>query len=270
MADDDRRPLAEQLARALNKIWKKAGKAIIPEGDVANGLERLMHSRKLRVDLLDKAADMDFRVALARSAIDAFQELAGMNIDGFLGPKTRAKLNQFRDCDQQNLPTEDVPSNSKAHGAFEEHQLLYYWMEPALMDYKIGDTTCGQIIEDAVANWTFKLKLVLRTPDPYNEDDANIHMKWDNLGGKGGTLGIANIGGRQRVNQVLLLRFDNSEDWNHDMFLNTATHELGHILGLTHSNEPGHIMSTFANKLTEPTPQDITRMQEIWGKGLLA
>jgi Matrixin len=43
------------------------------------------------------------------------------------------------------------------------------------------------------------------------------------------------------------LQFDSSETWNPDNLLGTALHEIGHLLGLSHSNTPGGTMYPYAN-----------------------
>jgi predicted Zn-dependent protease len=119
------------------------------------------------------------------------------------------------------------------------------------------------MIDEGIVAWTSRIDLVMklvRVPD-----EANIIMRWHNFDGPGGTLADAHVGGRN-VNQRLELRFDETESWTESKFITTARHELGHIIGLTHSGAlPGDLMNPFLNEgIVDPSDNDIARAAKIW------
>jgi hypothetical protein len=64
----------------------------------------------------------------------------------------------------------------------------------------------------------------------------------------------------------LELRFDEAENWNPQLFSHVACHEIGHLLGLTHSPTKGELMyAAIQRDVLAPTKEDIRRAQEIWG-----
>ncbi len=255
----------DDLAGSLIEKWKNEpiwSSRNVLASDVANGIEKLLSSRLLDLDVLMAIPKADLRVKLAMAAIKGFQRLGDLEVDGIFGRRTSRRMNQFNACDEENKSTHNMPGNAPGDPRKGEG-LLFYYVGPEVRDLSIeGGRSTQSIISDAVTNWTLNIKLTLREAD--KEGDANIILKMDNLGRVGGVLGIAHIGG-PGINQRLVLRFDENESWTENMFLNTAMHEMGHILGLKHSNRPGFLMSPFQNGLTAPTEQDLARMRAKWG-----
>jgi hypothetical protein len=61
--------------------------------------------------------------------------------------------------------------------------------------------------------------------------------------------------------------YDEAEDWSDPLFLRLVTmHEVGHSLGLGHSEDPNALMAPFYNpSLSGLTPDDIAGIQSIYG-----
>tara|TARA_R110000765_G_scaffold66922_1_gene129421 strand:+ start:660 stop:1229 length:570 start_codon:yes stop_codon:yes gene_type:complete len=91
--------------------------------------------------------------------------------------------------------------------------------------------------------------------------------------GPSGTLAWAYLPPRENYSGQLLMKFDTAELWSdgHEsgmLLKNVAAHEIGHILGLAHSEKEAALMAPYYNKnIFEPQQEDdITRIQEIYGK----
>lgn len=120
---------------------------------------------------------------------------------------------------------------------------------------------CGEEIdgEAYVNQWTFRTDLAEFTPifreavEWWNNRDqaGQPRLQLSRNGGsrayfapiKGGA--IANSW--RIVEWVWLVRFSEEENWSDRMFCIAARHELGHVLGYGHSNDPGDIMYPVIN-----------------------
>ncbi len=121
---------------------------------------------------------------------------------------------------------------------------------------------CGEEIDgEAYANqWTFRTDLAEFTPI-FHEAVA----WWNNRGRAGQPrLQLHESGGSRAyfapieggtianswriVEWVWLVRFSEDEDWSDWRFCIAARHELGHVIGLGHSNDPSDIMDPAINR----------------------
>jgi hypothetical protein len=270
----------DALANDLVKFWKNNPLESVRESwknrkvdvsDVASGLKSLAASGELDLNLLELIGDVDPRIDLAIKAIRTAQSFASnLEIDGIFGRKTRARFKDFRSCNDKTTSDKEFPSGSFS-AQLPGLGILFYHIDESLRSKEIDSISATEMIVDATHAWIFdkngrrQLDLVMRlVEDPA---EANVLITQENLGGPGGTLGIAHIGGRH-VKQQLSLRFDENESWNEKKFRNTAIHELGHIFGLTHASGSGNIMNAFQNvDQQSPSHEDIMQMQQIWGDG---
>ncbi|MFO0901714.1 MAG: matrixin family metalloprotease [Pirellulales bacterium] len=63
----------------------------------------------------------------------------------------------------------------------------------------------------------------------------------------------------------LELRFDSEATWTADLLQLVAVHELGHLLGLTHTATPGQLMSeAVPDGVRTPQEEDVRRLRELW------
>jgi matrix metalloproteinase-3 (stromelysin 1) len=96
--------------------------------------------------------------------------------------------------------------------------------------------------------------------------NADIHIKWAELDGAGGTLGVTYVpgtGDRMSACGPLCgdMIFDTSETWTNDQFFETVTdHEIGHALGLSHSRNRDSLLYPELIALRSWQPEDIEQL----------
>ena len=95
----------------------------------------------------------------------------------------------------------------------------------------------------------------------------------ESFGVKGGVLAWAEMPSNNHYNGTLLTKFDLAErwvlpeDWIYGTVLRTvAAHEIGHLLGLDHSNDEEALMYPYINNALKPREDDIGKIQELYGK----
>ncbi len=91
------------------------------------------------------------------------------------------------------------------------------------------------------------------------------------LGKKGGTLAWAEMPTSKKFNGMLQSVFDPAEKWGLTRGSGTilravACHEIGHMLGLHHSEDNASIMYPTVGQVIKPTLDDITKIQNLYGK----
>ena len=95
----------------------------------------------------------------------------------------------------------------------------------------------------------------------------------ESFGVRGGVLAWAEMPSNNHYNGTLLTKFDLAErwvlpeDWIYGTVLRTvAAHEIGHLLGLDHSNDEEALMYPYINDALKPREDDIGKIQELYGK----
>jgi len=206
-------------------------------------------------------------------AVAQFQEFSGLNVTGELDTKTLDLMKQPR-CGVKDII--GFGSRFKRYtlqgSRWKTTDLTYhiskYPRTRRLTKEEVDREVAGsfQVWQDA-SNLTF-------TPSPLNGTDIEIrferyeHGDGEDFDGNGGTLGHAffpEFGGD--------IHLDDSEFWTIDMEIGTnlkfsLVHEMGHSLGLSHSDVPGAIMAPFYQDFKKDLAlhaDDLFGIRELYG-----
>lgn len=142
----------------------------------------------------------------------------------------------------------------------------------------ITDTAYQQLIRDAFAAWSTVANIsFVEIPDGTS---AKLRIGWDQIDGPGKALGEASWQATS-VNEVNYsisgseIRFDSAESWSTNKntttagplsnFYTTALHEIGHAIGLGHTDDRSQIMYALANDQVTLNTGDIAGAQVLYG-----
>lgn len=129
------------------------------------------------------------------------------------------------------------------------------------------------IYRKALDTWNSACNCALTWTD--NLSGANIWAKCLKIDGASGTLAwsyLVPCGAGSTLSTQLEQRYDNSERWTPDWFLEVCLHELGHALGLDHMNNPAALMNPYSSggKILAPTKYELEIMVPLYGKPVVS
>ncbi len=177
---------------------------------------------------------------------------------------------------------DDLPTQAKESAAFAEYQAISQWNTVDLTYYfvngtqKLAGNSEQDLIRQAFALWAAQSPLRFTETD--SENNANIVIGWavgdhgdgDPFDGPGDVLAHASFPNPYDDRQVFL-HFDDDERWvdsntsNVDL-LTVAAHEIGHTLGLAHSNDPSSLMyPSYDGPRRFLGDDDVAGIQELYG-----
>lgn len=198
------------------------------------------------------------------TAIKEFQKFSGLEEDGDLGPKT------FRAMGYHRCGCQDIEKMQIEEARIGQKKWTYY------IDSFVDGLSKEQqkkIIADSWQNWSNVCDMTAKEIDSKNADViiGAARGSKNNFDGPNGTLAWAYLSNQS--NQQLLMMFDLDETWTISsnqrgiLMLNVATHEIGHLLSLTHSKDQTALMAPFYKAtVSKPQSDDIQRIQKIYGK----
>ena len=127
----------------------------------------------------------------------------------------------------------------------------------------------------AFDSWSQVTPLTFEQVESGEEYDIIITVsgrKKENFGRRGGVLAWAQLPPSRDFDGTLVSKFDTAENWVLPEFSNEGTvlrsvaaHEIGHLLGLDHSNDPNSLMFPYINNALEPKEDDIRKIQRLYG-----
>ena len=214
-----------------------------------------------------------------RSAVRKFQKMFGLKQDGVIGPKTQRAMGTPR-CGCPDVIDKEQPEHVEylnIKEALKENQQKW---EKRELTYHIDGFVSGlpqktqrEIISDCFGLWTAVCGIQVQETRKSLRPDILIGVgegKEHDFDGRGGTLGWAYL---PRGDKQLRMRFDLAETWVNSstergiMLATVAAHEIGHLLGLRHSQRKRALMAPYYNPYVS-TPQqsdDIPRVQNLYG-----
>ena len=201
------------------------------------------------------------------AAVKKFQELAGIVVDGEIGPKTVGATHWHRCA----LP--DVLPMRVEFAKWGITNLTYY---VAARDNDLAAEQWDAAIDQAFKQWSDVANL--RFSRVSTQTGANFIMSVGSgssqqFDGAGGTLAWAQLPPNNTYRGQLLCRFDTGETWRINqnqsgiLLVNVACHEIGHLLGLEHSQINTALMAPFYKATVSKPVQndDIARIVKLYG-----
>ncbi|MFO0871343.1 MAG: AAA family ATPase [Pirellulales bacterium] len=96
------------------------------------------------------------------------------------------------------------------------------------------------------------------------DEQPHVVIRTEKLDGPGGVPAHGQLGPPQE-GLTLELRLDREAEWTDDLLQLVAAHEIGHLLGLTHTPTPGQLMSEDVPAgVRTPQEEDLRRLRELW------
>jgi matrix metalloproteinase-14 (membrane-inserted) len=201
-----------------------------------------------------------------------FQEMIGVEADGNLDSQVVKAMQTLPRCGcrDYSLIQPEAAGNAPRWGL----PVLKYYVEK----YVTGLSTTDQddLIKMAFGAWNEVAQIAVTrvgSPNGANIIISNGRGQADQFDGPSGTLAWAYLPPQVNFTGQLLMRFDLDETWIKNstdrgiLYLNVATHEFGHLLGLEHSQVSKALMAPYyAVGITKPQQNDdIPRIQALYG-----
>ena len=122
--------------------------------------------------------------------------------------------------------------------------------------------------------WSEIIPLTFEKIDNKNKADVLIGVskrRRSGFGRSGGVLAWAQMPSSRNYDGQLWTMFDLAENWvlpdDDGIILRTvACHEIGHLLGLDHSNDKSALMYPYINDALKPRDDDVKKIQKLYGK----
>lgn len=177
---------------------------------------------------------------------------------------------------------DDLPIPANESAAFAQYQAISKWSRMDITYYFINGTeklegdTERELVRQAFDLWAAQTPLTFTEVSDENQADIVIgwasgeHGDGDPFDGPGDVLAHASFPNPYQ-DRLVILHFDDDERWvnsesrNVDL-LTVAAHEIGHTLGLGHSDDPDALMfAAYSGPHRFLSPDDIEGVQDLYG-----
>lgn len=210
------------------------------------------------------------------TAVKAFQKNYGLKQDGKIGPVTIRNMERPR-CGFPDVFNEDNEEMQRflavTRTKWNKSELTYYVDKYA--PKKLGKSAQLALLKQAFASWEqVPIKLKFKQTNQPGSADIIISCEQGRkfgFDGRGGTLAWAYV--PQGDDRQLFLVFDYDEifvdqvsSYGEIRYLNVAAHEIGHTLGLLHTQKEDQLLFfAYSQNISSPQWEDKQRVQEIYG-----
>jgi len=265
------------MAKAMKKRFSFHGEEDLKRGSKAAEVEALQSMLAAFGHLRGTYAPGHL-CACTERAVRRYQRFYGLRSDGIVGPVTKKHMVQPR-CGTPDYPTSPGGVSAGApfvlRGCKYDRNDLTYGFINGTSDLPASRER--EITAQAFAVWSAVTNLTFTEVDPGNNPDFRIawrthdHGDGSSFDGPGNTLAHAFYPAPCGGSNSGDLHFDESELWSQDpadngiLLLNVAIHEIGHLLGLSHSQDEAAIMFAFYSPERFNLAQDdIDGIQELY------
>lgn len=205
-----------------------------------------------------------------KNALMLFQEYFNLHVDGEMNNETEQLIKSSR------CGVRDYPVTYKANSiVWKKNNLSWH--------YALANDQVLNITQKAFQTWSKNTNLVFynerNNPDILISDKAGKHKYHrrredclNDFDKEGGVLAHAFFPNKN--NSIIEVHMDSAENWDYSVngsdktktnLLAVLIHEIGHSLGLAHSNDPGSIMYPFYSLKFDLNNDDILGIQSIYG-----